>query len=188
MTAKKTPKKRRVLRHRKFDPERQYPKDAKQQVWKPVFLAELMKNGNISKACRKAGISRGHSYKAAKEDPQFAAEWDEIINFVLDEGEEEAWRRGKEGWLEELSFKGELTGDHVRKFDSTLLMFMLKAHRPHKFRERLQIDSAPWPAEDYDLLTKQELEAVADGKVSMEQLGAWISAHKKEQRAQGVAA
>lgn len=83
---------------------------AKPDVWRPVFLQELEKTGNVSKAVRKAGIVRGSAYRAREENPEFATAWDDALEVGLDSLEEEGRRRAK------------------RQSD-TLLMFFLKAHR-----------------------------------------------------------
>ena len=53
--------------------------------------------------------------------------------------EAEARRRAAIGVDEPVFYKGEVVG-HIRKYSDTLLMFLLKAHWPEKFRENVSID------------------------------------------------
>ena len=43
--------------------------------------------------------------------------------------------------LEPIYYKGELVG-HVRKYSDALMMFLLKAHRPDKYRDNIKVDHA----------------------------------------------
>jgi hypothetical protein len=53
--------------------------------------------------------------------------------------EDEARRRAYEGWEEPVWHKGVNCGT-VRKFSDTLLIVLLKAHMPEKYRENIKID------------------------------------------------
>lgn len=53
--------------------------------------------------------------------------------------EAEARRRAMDGVDEPVYHKGEVVG-HVRKYSDTLLIFLLKAHRPHKYRDNYKIE------------------------------------------------
>jgi hypothetical protein len=85
--------------------------------WPARFLAELADTANVTHSAKVAGIDRGTAYELRKVDPQFAAAWDNAIEQSTDAMEAEARRRGLD--------KSDL-----------LLIFMLKANRPDKFRER----------------------------------------------------
>ncbi len=74
-------------------------------------------------------------------DETFRAAWDEAREEAADHLEDEARRRAVDGWEEPVFGSGgpgrgsEQVGT-VRKFDSTLLIFLLKGARPEKYRER----------------------------------------------------
>ncbi len=53
--------------------------------------------------------------------------------------EDEARRRAYDGWLEPVFHKGVKVGT-VRKFSDTLLIVLLKAHKPEKYRENIKMD------------------------------------------------
>lgn len=85
--------------------------------WRPVFLATLRETANVRFACQQAGISRKSAYAARNRSPDFARAWDDAIEDATDA-------------LEAIARK--------RACDSSdlLLIFLLKAHRPEKYRER----------------------------------------------------
>jgi hypothetical protein len=103
------------------------------------FITSLMETGgNVSRSCNLAGLGRRSAYDWRRDDPEFAAEWDEAVNIGLDALEAEARRRAFEGIEEPVFYKGEICG-HIRKYSDALIMFMLKAYRP-QFRDRVLID------------------------------------------------
>ena len=107
--------------------------------WKKVFLALLAQTGNVTASADGVGKSRDAAYKARRANPDFAEAWEDAKEEALDAMEAEAWRRGMQGVDEPVFYQGEVRG-HITKYSDTLLIFMLKAGRPHKFRERHQVD------------------------------------------------
>ena len=107
--------------------------------WKEIFITALLKSSNVSAACRKAKISRAVAYAHRETDTEFAAAWDEALEMALDDAESEAWRRGKEGTISNRQYDkdGKLIST-TRQYSDTLLIFMLKAHRPAKYRETIR--------------------------------------------------
>ena len=55
----------------------------------------------------------------------------------MDDLELEARRRAVEGTERPVFYQGGEVG-YVREYSDTLLIFLLKAHRPNKFRERVE--------------------------------------------------
>jgi len=100
------------------------------------FLEELATSGIISQACKKARICRTSAYARRKEDEAFAQAWAEAEELGVDAMEDEALRRGKDGTLKPVYQQGRKVGT-VREYSDTLLIFMLKAKRPDKFKERV---------------------------------------------------
>ncbi len=99
------------------------------------FLAILSNGSSVQAAVQAIGCSRSNAYKRRQNDPEFAAQWDAAIEAGSDLLEDEAKRRAHEGVLEPVYYQGQEVGQ-VRKYSDTLLMFMLKARRPDKFKER----------------------------------------------------
>jgi len=90
------------------------PKDAAE--WALKFLAELRKMPIVSHACEAAGISPSKAYSHRKKANWFAEAWDEALEEGIDHLEQAAWQAAQDG-------------------DRQLLMFLLKALRPSKYRE-----------------------------------------------------
>ena len=96
-----------------------------QRAWEKAFLAALSDTPNVSNAARLAGITRQAAYQARDADPAFKAAWDEAVATSVDD---------LEGRVHEAT----------RVIDSpTALqaaMFLLKAHRPEKYRDKVQAE------------------------------------------------
>lgn len=104
------------------------------EIWQVKFLKCLAEKGNVSAACRKAKIDRKWAYEKRDRDPLFKEAWDEALEVATEALEEEARRRAKDGVLEPVFYLGGKVGS-VRKYSDTLLIFLLKAHKPNKYRE-----------------------------------------------------
>jgi hypothetical protein len=88
----------------------------------PTFLDKLGKRANVSEAADVAGVSRFTAYEWRKKDAAFAEAWGDAIERAVDGLEDKAWTRA------------ETESD-------TLLVTLLKAHRPEKYRERHDLTS-----------------------------------------------
>ena len=107
--------------------------------WKPLFLDTLRGTGNVRLSARNANVTRQVVYRARDRSAKFRADWDEALEEARELLEAEARRRAAIGVDEPVFYKGEGVG-HIRKYSDTLLMFLLKAHWPEKFRENVSID------------------------------------------------
>lgn len=107
--------------------------------WREKFIAALARLGNVTAACDKAKISRSQVYRVRDEDAEFAAAWDEALEEATERLEAEARRRAEKGTLEPIFHKGEKVGS-VRRYSDTLMIFLLKAHRPDKYRDNHRIE------------------------------------------------
>jgi hypothetical protein len=83
------------------------------------FLAALSEFPNVSAAAESVSLSRVILYTHRSNDTEFAAEWDAAIDEGIEKVEATALKRGL------------ATSD-------TLLIFMLKAYRPEKYRENVR--------------------------------------------------
>ena len=77
--------------------------------------------GTVSAACLAADIGRSTWYRWKKEDAEFAEAVAEAEEDVADSLEKEAIRRAKES-------------------SDTLLIFLLKGHKPEKYKDRVHQD------------------------------------------------
>lgn len=103
-----------------------------------LFLEALRETCNVAYASKVVGISRQTLYKHRKNDKTFEADWDDAIDFAMDNLEGEAYRRAHEGTAKPVFYKGDLCG-HVQEFSDGLTQFLMKAHRPEKYRERVDL-------------------------------------------------
>ncbi len=105
--------------------QKEAPKKRQHHPWETAFLANLRLTGNVSEACRAAGIkSRENAYLLWRHCPEFRREWDQAKKEAIEILEEEARRR--------------VIPLTVKKHSDTLLIFLLKAGKPKKYRERTQ--------------------------------------------------
>lgn len=130
--------------------------------WAPAFLEALRGNANIRASCLIAAIGRTSVYKRRDEDKAFAADMADALDDAVDDLELEARRRACEG-LRRVKFHqgapimvqvfnpdgslrlrpdgSPLTVPYVEhEYSDTLMIFLLKAHRPEKYRENVNLE------------------------------------------------
>ncbi len=94
---------------------------ASNRLYMDRFLEKLRNSGNVRLACHAAGIPRRTVYNWRNKYSTFRDEWDEAMEDACDILEAEAWKRSIDGQSDRL------------------LMFLLTAHRPDKYKERHDI-------------------------------------------------
>ena len=109
-------------------------------AWRGAFIERLRATGNVTLAAAGAGVSRQHVYKARNRSKAFRRAWEEALEQAMDLLEGEARRRAT-GIKEDVYYAGRVVGTR-NVYDSALLMFLLKAHRPHKFRDNVKVEHA----------------------------------------------
>lgn len=104
--------------------------------WQAVFLKALTASPNVAGAARKARVSRQSAYKARAADPDFRAAWDNALGSSIENAEGEMYRRAVKGTITKRHYskEGNLLGVD-REYSDTLLIFLLKAHKPEVYRE-----------------------------------------------------
>lgn len=85
------------------------------------------------------GISRNTAYEHRQQDEAFAIAWADVEEETTEAMEAEAYRRGTLGVEKPIYQGGALVG-YVQEFSDTLLIFMLKARRPDKYRENVKVE------------------------------------------------
>lgn len=105
--------------------------------WPEIFLDKLRKAPNITTAARAAGITRQAAYLKRETDLDFAAAWDEALLSAIENAEGEMYRRAVKGTIKPIFQNGARVGS-VREYSDTLLIFMLKAHKPEIYRETVR--------------------------------------------------
>lgn len=103
-----------------------------------LFLDTLKETASTTKASAIAGVGRRTVYTFREQHKSFAESFQEALDIGLDKLEDEARRRAYEGYDEPIFYKGQQVS-LVKKYDPILLMFLLKAHRPEKYRESHEI-------------------------------------------------
>lgn len=108
------------------------------ETTKQHFLDTLRECPNVTVAARACGISPATLYKHRRDDALFAERWQEALEEAVDLLEHEAHRRAFKGVAEPVFYQGDECG-YVTKYSDGLAQFLLKAHRPDKYRERSEV-------------------------------------------------
>lgn len=93
--------------------------ETKVKHWRLKFLDALSVHGIVTRAAMEAGIDRDTAYVERKHDPEFAQQWKDALDRGVDMLEDTAKQRAYEG-------------------SDTLLIFLLKSHRPERYRETIR--------------------------------------------------
>lgn len=76
--------------------------------WQPLFLEALKRMPVIQYALDVTGISRSTANRARNTDKLFAEAWEAAMEAGIDSAEQEAIRRGRDGWEEPVIDRGKL--------------------------------------------------------------------------------
>ncbi len=114
----------------------------RERSWEPAFLGVLAATGNVSAACRAAGISRQDAYQVRSRHPDFGERWAEALADAADSVEAEAWRRAVEGYDEPVFYHGEPTGHVIRRYSDGLLALLLKGLKPERYGDSLRLEES----------------------------------------------
>lgn len=127
-----------------------------EEAW-GIFLQELCKHANVSRACEVANIPRPTAYDKQTRDPVFAKAWDVAYNRGYDALEEIAQERAFNGVLKPVFHRGREVGV-VREFSDGLVQFLLRGNKSQKFKDRSEVTMRGGPVEPmYKKLTDEEL-------------------------------
>lgn len=109
-------------------------KDTSTKDKQRLFLEAFAEHANVLVSARAAGISRQIVYTWLEHDEDFSFAYNQAKEDAKDVLREEIYRRGKEGWEEDVYSFGKFQGT-VRKYDTTLLIFHAKMLMP-EYREK----------------------------------------------------
>jgi len=149
---------------------------------KEQFLDHFRRGGNVKAACEAAGIGRRTAYGWREHDRVFGAAYLDAELEAIDHLEQEAWNRAMGRQVTKSKFepqrlRGKLKLDAdgkpimietervlTKEYSDNLLMFLLKARAPEKYRERYDFEHSGKGGGKIPLALIDEWVAKADGK------------------------
>lgn len=108
------------------------------EEWMDPFIDALRDGKSVTAAAAFAGVGRTTVYEHRESNEVFRKFWDDAIESGTDRLEDEALRRALEG-TDEPVYQGGVNVGSIRKYSDTLTIFLLKARRPEKFRDNVDI-------------------------------------------------
>ena len=107
------------------------------------FLERYAESGSIGLASAHAGVSRRTHLNWKKSDGKFAEAFGDAQESAVDGLEQEAMRRAKDGVSQPVYHQGKEVGT-IQKYSDILLIFMLRALKPEKYRDNFGQSSETW--------------------------------------------
>lgn len=112
---------------RKAKPRRRTPHVLRDKL--DAFIEWLARTGSVTAAAEAAGIPRSMVYERRQTHKLFARAWSRALSLGVDGLHDKAMHRAMEGEERPVVRNGELVATE-RRFDSRLVQFLLKAHKP----------------------------------------------------------
>ena len=85
------------------------------------FLIRLAENdGHVVQSCKDIAISKSQAYRWKAKHEEFGDEWDEIVDFALEQLEVEARRRAVKGVNVPVFYQGQICGEKTEYSDKLL--------------------------------------------------------------------
>lgn len=131
-TGDKEPKDNKFLPHRRERKNARVSDDEKRE-----FIRVLCETGNVTESARAIGVQPQVMYRIKDRDEEFREAWDLALDEGTDALEAEARRRAVEGVDRPIYQRGELVG-YERQYSDQLLIRLLEAHKPEKYRHRAE--------------------------------------------------
>jgi hypothetical protein len=135
--------------------------------WEKAFLSTLAECGVVTRALAAADVDVACAYRYRYDSETFAAAWDAALDEFADSLEREAIRRAREGYDEAVfgRLPGQYAGEGqigvVHKYSDPLMIKLLGAYRPEKYREKRDITlTGNIKLNDISGLTDDELRAI----------------------------
>lgn len=105
---------------------------------KKSFLKAYQRIGRVDLAAKEIGISRALVYDWKSRDDKFSEKFSKSKDYIAGMLEDEAYRRACEGTAKPVYQQGEKVGE-IQEYSDTLCIFLLKALKPEKYRERYDV-------------------------------------------------
>lgn len=97
----------------------------------------MLVKGTILGACKVVGVGRTTVYEWRANDPGFAAKMEVVETEITEILENHAMQRATEGVRRSVFFQGQAVGTE-NEYSDALLMFLLKARAPDKYKDRVR--------------------------------------------------
>ncbi len=114
-------------------------------------------------ACEVAKVGRSSHYRWLEKDPEYREAFELAKEGAADILEAEAYRRAVEGVEKPVGWYKGKPGGTVRLYSDVLLMFLLKALRPEKYRERVEVRGS-LASIDLNRLTDEQLARISSSR------------------------
>lgn len=117
---------------------------------KAAFLEAFARFGNVSRSAEDIGIHRQRVYEWLEHDQEFALAYHQAERQAEDVLEHAAWKRAVDGCSQThgIYHQGEQVATETKiEYSDTLLIFLLKARNPQKYRDRVSIDYGSVPTD-----------------------------------------
>jgi len=108
---------------------------------KKQFLKRFGDHGCVRRACTEIGVGHSAVYNWRKKDDTFASGFQDAEHQAVSHLEAEALRRAIDGVDQPVFHGGDQVGS-VRKYSDTLLIFLLKARAPDRYRDNYHFTHA----------------------------------------------
>lgn len=108
-------------------------------IWVIGFLEAMRRMPNVTAACKLLGIDRTTPYRYRETNKDFESAWKDAESEGCDTLEAAAWHRAVDGTPRPIYQGGEKVGEETVYSDS-LMITLLKAHKPNKYRERVSAE------------------------------------------------
>lgn len=128
-----------------------------------VLDALVMTAGNVTRACMLANCSQSNTYKWIRDDPEFSKLWAIAQGMANKALEDEAIRRGFQGYRIPVGWHKGKPGAFVTQYSDTLLIFMLKGAFPDKYADRQEV-KGQFAHIDWSQLPDEALSRIANGE------------------------
>ena len=128
------------------------------------FLESFEQTANITMSCKAVNVPRRTIYNWLTDDPEFKKNFGLSSSIGLGVLEDEAVRRAVQGVNKPVYQSGRKVG-YVQEYSDTLMIFLLKARDPEKYRERFSGELSapggkpliPSGQRDLSMLSEEEL-------------------------------
>jgi hypothetical protein len=114
------------------------PKKTRACAKQDAFIEVFAQHGNVTQACKAAGVDRSTAYRWKEHDETFLFRYNQALEDAKDALRAEIRRRAVDGWDEKVYQMGVYAG-MVHKYSDLLLIFHSKALMP-EYREKTQVD------------------------------------------------